>query len=91
MDDKNINELINLYKDLRILIENIETILEGKIHSDFMTIKESAIYARCSAATIREIIRSGQLRYSRINESPKSTILIKRDDLKKFIIKRSRL
>ena len=86
MDNKNNKDLINIIRTILTRIENIEATIERKIILDFMTIKEAAVYTRCSTATIREIIRSGQIKYYRINQSPKSTILIKRKDLRKFII-----
>jgi len=82
-----INTLDILKKYLE-LFESIERSLERQQYAEFMTIKEAAFFLRCSPSTIRELIKSNKVRYFRIGESAKSTILISRKDLKYFITKK---
>jgi len=81
----NLSDILKKYLEL---FESIKLLLERQQSAEFMTIKEAAIFIRCSPSTIRELVKSSQIPYYRIGKSAKSTILIQRKDLKKFITKK---
>jgi excisionase family DNA binding protein len=66
-------------------LKRIEYMLEVHILPEFLTVSESAKLLRCGPTKIRTLLKSGDLQFNRIGESVKSTILIKRKDLLKWL------
>ena len=61
----------------------IEAMLERKLIPEFLTISECAVIFHCSTKKIRRMINSGDIPFSRLGNSEKSTILIRYADIKK--------
>lgn len=74
------------YIDKKFL--KLENLIESRISTEFLTIKESAIYFRLSVSGLRDLLYKGKIPFYRINESDRSTILLKRKDLKKYLEKK---
>ena len=68
--------------------QKLENLIESRISTEFLTIKESAIYFRLSVSGLRDLLYKGKIPFYRINESDRSTILLKRKDLKKYLEKK---
>jgi excisionase family DNA binding protein len=66
-------------------LDKIESLLEVRILPEFLTVKDAAKLLRCSDSKIRVMLRDGQLKFSRLSDSVKGTILIKRKDIKKLM------
>jgi len=68
--------------------QKLENLIESRISTEFLTIKESAAYFRVSVSGLRDLLYKGKIPFYRINESDRSTILLKRKDLKKYLEKK---
>ena len=66
-------------------LTRLEQLLEAKILSEYLTIKEASLLLKCSKSTIRKMLKNGDIPFSRLNSSIKSNILIKRSELLKVV------
>ena len=65
-------------------IDRLTGLLEGKFQREFLTVQETAKLLRCSTSSIRDKLRNGIIPFKRLGNSTKSTILIKRIDLREL-------
>jgi excisionase family DNA binding protein len=74
-------KIFNTLKLIESLLNNIQKNKNGSI----LTVKEAAQYLRCSTSKVRDLMRSGKLRFYRLESSERSTILIKREDIERML------
>jgi len=70
---------------IQIQLNRITRLLEAKLLPEYLTIKESSQLLKCSQSTIRKMLKNGDIPFSRLNSSIKSSVLIKRSELLKVV------
>ncbi|MBC8197736.1 MAG: helix-turn-helix domain-containing protein [Candidatus Marinimicrobia bacterium] len=70
---------------IQLQLNRITRLLESKLLPEYLTIKESSQLLKCSQSTIRKMLKNGDIPFSRLNSSIKSSVLIKRSELLKVV------